>query len=164
VIAIALLVLAVLDGWVLLRWVAQPYVGFGDVVAYLVFAGFLGVVVASRAASRVFGALRDAAATGSPAGATVGHGLVMLAAAALLAWPGPASDGVAVVLLVPWVGRGVARRIHARGRSWLSGRGVFVGAARPPSWGPDAETAHPAGPGRPEPRTRNAPRFDHPVA
>ena len=165
---LATLALLALDGWALLRLLSRPDVGVGDLVVYLVFAGFLGFAVASRAASRVFGALREAAATGAPVGPGVVRGLVTLGAAALLAWPGPMTDVIALVLLVPWIGQAVARRLHARGRGWLAGRGVFVGATGPVSWGgadPRAQGATRRDDTAPPNDTRRAaPRFDHPVA
>ncbi len=168
-IALAVLAVAMLDGWALLRLAERPDVGVGDLVVYVVFAGFLGMVVASRAAARTFGALRHASATGTPAGPVVVEGLVTLTAAGLLAWPGPVSDAVAMPLLVPWISGAVARRAHARGRTWLDGRGIFVGAVRPPSW--DADPGGTRGTRDDAPRAPEArgargshPRFDHPVA
>jgi UPF0716 family protein affecting phage T7 exclusion len=169
VIALAGFAVAVLDGWALLRLADRPDVGVGDLVVYVMFAGFLGTVVASRAAARTFGALRHAAASGAPAGPVVVEGLVTLTASGLLAWPGPVSDAVAITLLVPWISGAVARRAHARGRTWLDGRGIFVGGVRPPSWGADtagARETHDDAPRAPRGRgdRGSPPRFDHPVA
>ncbi|MFF9062310.1 FxsA family membrane protein [Streptomyces sp. NPDC014882] len=97
----------VLEIW-LLTVVADAAGGFA--VFLLLLAGFLlGSVVIKRAGRRAFRNLDEALRRGTPPSSGGGSGLMMLGGL-LLMIPGPASDALGLLLLLPPVQKAVGRR------------------------------------------------------
>jgi UPF0716 protein FxsA len=103
------------------------------VLVHVLVAAALGVALARRSGSDVTRRLRQDLATGQPLSGEVFDGPLRVLAGLLLVVPGPITDALALLLLVPPL-----RRLAARGMaSWARKRfTVGVGGAAGPQAGP----------------------------
>jgi UPF0716 protein FxsA len=88
-------------------------IGGGPTLLILFASGALGLLIARRAGLRVLAQTRQALATGSTPSAGVLNGVLVLFAGGLLMLPGVISDGLGLLLLLPWTRRVIAARVVA---------------------------------------------------
>ncbi len=96
------------------------------VLVHVVVAGVLGVAVTRRSGSDVTRRLRQDLATGQPLSGEVFDGPLRVLAGLLLVVPGPITDVLALLLLVPPL-----RRLAARGMAGWARRRFAVGVSGP---------------------------------
>lgn len=96
------------------------------VLVHVVVAGVLGVALTRRSGSDVTRRLRQDLATGQPLSGEVFEGPLRVLAGLLLVVPGPITDVLALLLLVPPL-----RRLAARGMAGWARRRFAVGVAGP---------------------------------
>jgi UPF0716 protein FxsA len=91
-------------------------IGGWRVFLLLVASGLIGAQIARMAGLQVIAQSQKAIATGTLPSASVLNGALLLLAAVLLITPGVITDGLAVLLLIPWsrhlIGKSVVSRIE----------------------------------------------------
>jgi UPF0716 protein FxsA len=99
----------------------------GGLRAFLlvVASGLIGVQIARMAGWQVIAQSQKALATGTIPSESVLHGALLMLAGMLLITPGVITDGLAVVLLIPWSRRFIGKRLVSR-----SARAVAEGKLR----------------------------------
>lgn len=134
-----LLALPVAELFVLVR--LADAIGGWRVFLLVVASGLIGAQVARMAGLQVIAQSQKAIATGTLPSESVLNGALLLLAAVLLITPGVITDGIAVLLLIPWsrhlIGKSVGARIEravAEGKlrvmqtrpvdPWAAGRGM----------------------------------------
>jgi UPF0716 protein FxsA len=89
------------------------FLGLGWALLILLATSAIGVVLVSRVGPRTWRRFRGALDEGRPPGAEATNGLLALAAAALIAFPGYLSDVVGALLLIPALRKLAARGVQA---------------------------------------------------
>lgn len=107
-----LLALPVAELFLLVR-MADAIGGFRTFML-VVASGLIGAQVARMAGWQVIAQSQKALATGTIPSETVLNGALLMLAGVLLITPGVITDGLAVVLLVPWSRRFIGKRVVSR--------------------------------------------------
>ncbi|BCJ35409.1 hypothetical protein Athai_29120 [Actinocatenispora thailandica] len=89
------------------------FIGLGWALLILLATSVAGAVLIGRVGPRAWRRFRGALNEGRPPGAEATNGLLALAAAALIAFPGYLSDVVGALLLIPALRRLAARGVQA---------------------------------------------------
>jgi UPF0716 protein FxsA len=135
---LALLILGAAEIYLLLRMGAA--LGAGATFGILVGAAVVGYVAARAQGLAVLRRWCDATAAGATPEEGLTDGFLVLLGGVLLALPGPISDGLGVLLLIPPVRRRVTARIRRRTAAWVASGAVKVGTV-------DVRTVWPDDPG-----------------
>ena len=129
--------------------VVGRWLGVGPTFLLVVGTGLLGWVLARWQGVRALARAQEELAEGRLPGAALLDGLALLVAAILLLAPGPITDTVGLLLLIPPLRRG-ARRLLVRHLERMAATGTLrVGVMRPMDFGdspfaprPPADAAH----------------------